>query len=159
MTYAHKHVTSQRNDICPTPPFGRPMHKKEIMHCSSLLTFLLKEKLSNVYDCVWKFVAWGEQIYTVNEKHLFLLLFWATIFGAAHILEDSDNIRLSEPLAPIIKFPTLIIALWTNGQTEYPKDTCIFQENLCCQRSHYNPFEMSNQMRSHNQDIKELYVL
>ena len=36
----------------------------------------------------------------------FFILFTADIVGAARATEDPNNICLSEPLAPIMKFPT-----------------------------------------------------
>ena len=43
----------------------------------------------------------------MNDKPTFFgMLFTTDIVGAAHAPEDSHNICLSEPLAPVMKFPT-----------------------------------------------------
>ena len=43
---------------------------------------------------------------TNDKLILFLIQFTADIVGATRAMEDPRNICLSEPLAPIMKFPT-----------------------------------------------------
>ena len=45
-------------------------------------------------------------IKTTNDKPIFLVVFITDIVGAARAPEDQHNFCLSEPLAPIMKFPT-----------------------------------------------------
>ena len=49
----------------------------------------------DLYEKIWK-------------SYLFYILFTTDIVGAARAREDLHNICLSEPLPPIMKFPTRV---------------------------------------------------